>query len=157
MRSRRTENNSGPCTGDCCRIQLWKGRADFSTRPFRLSSYPEVSLIRHSFPSDQHPQPLFPNPPQQQRRRMIHRQLSLPHPLPPNPFPHPPQQQRRRIIHRQEDIPFPFSHPHPQFVAVKSLMLNPPNRFIYSSILCRRRKSVTQSTGDNLIWKRISL
>ena len=51
-----------------------------------------------------------------------------PQPFPPNVFPpHPPQQQRRRMIHRQEDIPFPFSHPHPQFVAVKSLMLNPPN------------------------------
>ena len=88
--------------------------------------------------SDQHPHPfplnvLPPNPPQQQSRRMIQRQLSLPHPFPLNVLPpHPPQQQSRRIIHRQEDIPFPLSHPHPQFVAVKSLMLNPPFRFIYS-------------------------
>ena len=98
--------------------------------------------------SDQHPHPfplnvLPPNPPQQQSRRMIQRQLSLPHPFPLNVLPpHPPQQQSRRIIHRQEDIPFPLSHPHPQFVAVKSLMLNPPFRFIYSFILCVRRKSV---------------
>ena len=129
----------------------------FIRTPFPVIFYPEVYPGRNSIPADQHPQPLFPNPPQQQRRRMIHRQLSLPHPFPPNPFPHPPQQQRRRMIHRQEDMPFPFSHPHPQFVAVKSLMLNPPNRFIYSSILCRSRKSVTQSTGDNPLRERISL
>ena len=97
----------------------------------------------HNELSDQHPHPLLPNPPQQKSRRMIHRQLSLPHPFPLNVLPpHPPQQQSRRIIHRQEDIPFPLSHPHPQFVAVKSLMLNPPFRFIYSFILCVRRKSV---------------
>lgn len=99
----------------------------------------------HNELSDQHPHPhpLPPNPPQQKSRRMIHRQLSLPHPLPLNVLPpHPPQQQSRRIIHRQEDIPFPLSHPHPQFVAVKSLMLNPPFRFIYSFIVCVRRKSV---------------
>ena len=64
---------------------------------------------------------------------MIHRQLSFPHPLPLNPFPpHPPQQQSRRMIHRHEDIPLPLSHPHPQFVAVKSLMLNPPVGLLFT-------------------------
>ena len=83
--------------------------------------------------SDQHPQPFPPNPPQQQRSRMIHRQLSFPQPFPPNPFPpQPPQQQSRRMIHRHEDIPLPLSHPHPQFVAVKSLILNPPVGLLFT-------------------------
>jgi hypothetical protein len=59
---------------------------------------------------------------------MIHRQ-SHPPPKPLLPFPpQPPQQQSRRIIHRQELPPNPEedSHPHPQFVALKSLMLLPP-------------------------------
>lgn len=85
------------------------------------------------FRIDQQPHPLLPNPPQQKSRRMIHRQLSFPHPLPLNVLPpHPPQQQSRRMIHRQEDIPFPLSHPHPQFVAVNSLMLNPPIRLFFT-------------------------
>ena len=84
-----------------------------------------------------HPFPL-PQPPQQQRSRMIQRQLlSHPHPFPqplPQPLcPQPPQQQRSRMIQR-ELFPHPhppqpgagLSHPHPQFVAAKSLMLFPP-------------------------------
>jgi hypothetical protein len=38
----------------------------------------------------------------------------------------PPQNNSRRIIHRQELLPPPLSHPHPQFVAVKSLIIMPP-------------------------------
>ena len=83
--------------------------------------------------SAQQPHPLWPNPPQQKRSRMINRQLSFPPPLPLNPFPpHPPQQQSRRMIHRHEDIPLPLSHPHPQFVAVKSLILNPPVGLLFT-------------------------
>ena len=99
-------------------------------------------------------QPLPQFPPQQQRRRMIHRQLSLPQPLPhpPQPLPpQPPQQQRRRMIQRQELFsphPFPFpphpqlfvhplSQPHPQFVAVNSLIVKSSERFlIYNVIVC---------------------
>ena len=62
--------------------------------------------------------------------RMIHRQLSLPHPH-PSPIlllPHPPQKISSKMIHRQELLPLlkrpPFSHPHPQFVALKSLILD---------------------------------
>ena len=130
----------------------------FICTPFPVIFYLEVYPGRNSIPADQHPQPLFSesttaaeekDDPQAAVIAAIRFRQ--------NPFPHPPQQQRRRMIHRQEDMPFPFSHPHPQFVAVKSLMLNPPNRFIYSSILCRSRKSVTQSTGDNPLRERISL
>ena len=107
--------------------------------PSGVGSHPDWSSCQNSFKIDQHPHPLLPNPPQQQSRRMIHRQLSLPHPLPPNVLPpHPPQQQSRRMIHRQEDIPFPLSHPHPQFVAVKSLMLNPPIRLLFTVLRPRR-------------------
>ena len=96
---------------------------------------------------DQHPHPFPPKPPQQQRRRMIHRQLSLPHPFPLKVLPpHPPQQQRRRMIHRQEDIPFPFSHPHPQFVAVKSLMLNPPVELLFTVLYYAGKRKWLQLT-----------
>ena len=111
------------------------------------NQHPQPLLHPHPLPQPLlRPSPL-PHPPQQIRSRMIHRQLSLPQPLPhpPQPLPpQPPQQQRRRMIHRQELFsphPFPFppqpqlfahplSQPHPQFVAVNSLMLNPPDRFI---------------------------
>lgn len=65
---------------------------------------------------------------------MIHMQLSLPHPHPhPSPIlplpPHPPQKMSSKMIHRQELLPLllkrpPFSHPHPQFVALKSLIFD---------------------------------
>ncbi len=46
-------------------------------------------------------------------------------PLPPHP---PLQNNNKRIIHIQELLPFLplLSHPHPQFVAVKSLIIIPP-------------------------------
>lgn len=85
--------------------------------------------LRMYMPYQQNP-PFPPQPPQQQSRRMIQIQLLskpqlLPHPL----CPQPPQQQRRRMIqirfpHPQEGVL--LSHPHPQFVAAKSLMLFPP-------------------------------
>ena len=98
------------------------------------NQHPQPLLHPHPLPQPLlSPSPL-PHPPQQMRSRMIHRQLlSPPQPLlHPNPLPQPPQQMRRRMIHKQEFIPLPhpLSHPHPQFVAVNSLMLNPPDRFI---------------------------
>lgn len=45
-------------------------------------------------------------------------------PLFPQPLPHPPQNKRIRIRKRQLLFPPSLPHPHPQFVAVKSLMLN---------------------------------
>ena len=53
------------------------------------------------------------------------------------PFPLPimeplfPQQHSNKMIHRIEEQP-PLSDPHPQFVAAKSLMFQPPV-FIYTS------------------------
>ncbi len=93
-----------------------------------------------------HPFPL-PQPPQQQRSRMIQRRCCHIHPFPqplPQPLcPQPPQQQRSRMIQR-ELFPHPhppqpgagLSHPHPQFVAAKSLMLFPPEISLHFSI-CR--------------------
>ena len=97
---------------------------------------------------NEHPQPLpkpKPLPPQQQRsKRMMMMQLQsppkrplLPHPLPqlPPPFPHPPQRRSIRMIQIQLlpplSHPHPLLHPPPQFVAVKSLMLEPP-KFVYN-------------------------
>ena len=77
-----------------------------------------------------HPQPLllllpqreFPHPPPQKSSRMIIQQQLSPHPLPEKPMPLPhPQQDSRRISQIQEN-PFVPSHPHPQFVAAKSLI-----------------------------------
>ena len=57
-------------------------------------------------------------------------QQQSPFPLPQlllQPIPLPPHAQRRMMIQRIELHP-PSLHPHPpQFVAAKSLMLNPPN------------------------------
>ena len=92
-----------------------------------------------------HPQPLFPHsrsstimiqqlspfphPPQQKRSRIIQRQLSFPQPLPElRPQPLPPQQHSNKMIQRMEPHPPSLQeHPPPQFVAAKSLILNPPN------------------------------
>lgn len=56
---------------------------------------------------------------------MIQQQLLSPPSPQVLPFPHPPQQERSRRIQIQ-DIPLLFSQPHPQFVAVKSLISFPP-------------------------------
>ena len=77
------------------------------------------------------PQPLphpLPHPPQQKSKRMIQMQLllppqlSLPH---PSPLPFPQQQKSKIRMMSQEQLfplPHPPSHPHPQFVAAKSLI-----------------------------------
>ncbi len=65
--------------------------------------------------------------------------ISHPHPLSElllkkPPFPHPPQQQSKIRIQMMELHPHPLlavvvPHPHP--VAVKSLMILPPKRFLF--------------------------
>lgn len=62
--------------------------------------------------------PLCPQPPQQQRRIMIQMKL-FPH---PHPHPHP-------VLE--------VSHPHPQFVAAKSLMFKSSKGFCLHSIICQ--------------------
>jgi hypothetical protein len=94
-----------------------------------------------------HPPPLFPNspfplhPPQQRSRRMIQQQ-SLP-PLLFRPMPLFPLHSASRTISQHREIPLLFSpQPHPQFVAVKSLISNPPKLIIYSVSYARRKDGV---------------
>ena len=69
------------------------------------------------------PQP-FPLLPQQKSNRIIHKQLLLPQPLSLKVLPHPPQQANKIINQIMELHPPSSLHPHPQFVAAKSLILN---------------------------------
>lgn len=142
---------------------IWKdkteGACGFSACPIRSERRNRYQHPPQPHPLPPQPHPLLPHPPQQQRRRMIHRQLSLPQPLPhpPQPLPpQPPQQQRRRMIQRQELFsphPFPFpqppqpqlfahplSQPHPQFVAVNSLIVKSSERFFDLQCYSMRRK-----------------
>lgn len=73
---------------------------------------------------------LLPLPQHTSKRMMIIMLQSHPPPqLPPKipfPFPHPlPQKSNKRIIQIQELFP-PSQLPHPQFVAAKSLIVEPP-------------------------------
>ena len=67
--------------------------------------------------------------PQQRRSKMIHKQsFPPPHPLLPQNPPLLPQQQLNKMMIQRIELHPPSLHPHPpQFVAAKSLMLNPPN------------------------------
>lgn len=60
---------------------------------------------------------------------MIHKQsFPPPHPLLPQNPPLLPQQQFNKMMIQRIELHPPSLHPHPpQFVAAKSLMLNPPN------------------------------
>ena len=60
---------------------------------------------------------------------MIHKQsFPPPHPLLPQNPPLLPQQQLYKMMIQRIELHPPSLHPHPpQFVAAKSLMLNPPN------------------------------
>ena len=60
---------------------------------------------------------------------MIHKQsFPPPHPLLPQNPPLLPQQQLNKMMIQRIELHPPSLHPHPpQFVAAKSLMLNPPN------------------------------
>lgn len=55
-------------------------------------------------------------------------------PFPPKkPLPFPPQQHRSNRIQMMLEQPLEASHPHPQFVAAKSLILKSSIDLIYSS------------------------
>lgn len=86
------------------------------------------------------PQPLppkmLPEPPQQNKRRIIQRQLLSPHPPQPLPFP----QNKSIKMSQRQLLPLPsllLAHPHPhpfpQLVAAKSLILFPPKIFDYTT------------------------
>lgn len=111
-------------------------------------------------PRYQQPQPLLPHPPQSRSSTIMIQQESLPL-LQPHPFPHPlfPHRHIRQMIQRiqlQELSPkrlFPLpqpqlllhphlSSPHPQFVAAKSLIVNPPG-FVYTSYYAVKALCVT--------------
>ena len=83
-------------------------------------------------------------PPQQRRSKMIHKQsFPPPHPLLPQNPPLLPQQQLNKMMIQRIELHPPSLHPHPpQFVAAKSLMLNPPNFFLHC-ILWNRGECVT--------------
>ncbi len=74
-------------------------------------------------------------------------QLSPPKPFPELP-PHPPQQHSSRMIHSQELLNPPVSHPHPQFVAVKSLMEKTSKDFVLQYMICRRLCFAITIFGD---------
>lgn len=129
----RTENGQG----DENPPDLLKKRIPASKKePHLETPFCRTSLVH------QQPHPRKLSPPQKRSSRMIIKQqllLSHPHPLlfPKEPFP---QILKRIRIHRMEQqFPFPkierllpqslshlLSHPHPQFVAVKSLIKKPP-------------------------------
>ena len=105
------------------------------------------------------PQPL-PQPrkllplPQQSRSRMIQQQLSPPKPHPlPQPLPFPQQASRRMIqiqlLHPQPLLQPLLSHPHPQFVAAKSLILFPPRDHL-QCIICRIDRKVQKKENLKL-------
>ena len=106
--------------------------------PLTMSNGKNVVHFLQQHPHPFPPSEFVPHPPQKMRRRIIQRQLSLfPHPPLsfPHPHPNPPQQKRRIRINAQEEIPHPpkldvlLSQPHPQFVALSSLMFVASNRF----------------------------
>ena len=90
-----------------------------------------------------HPQPLFPH---RHSRMMIHRilQQELFPQERPQPLLHPLSHPQPLLLHPHP----PLSSPHPQFVAAKSLMLNPPE-FLYTHIICVALKCVTASGENN--------
>ena len=71
--------------------------------------------------------------PQQQRISRSGRILSHPEPLKKEPLPFPQQHSNRRIQIRLPHPLSPLPHSHPQFVAAKSLIFEPPLIFVYSS------------------------
>ena len=80
-----------------------------------------------------------PQPPQRSKRRIGRQQLLSPIFIYPFPFPPLLQQHKRIIIHNHELYPFPSLHP--QFVAVKSLIVT--SIFFYINRVFRKNKKVT--------------
>ena len=101
---------------------FWEYRLSQWEKAFTFSSGGKCPIVIH-----QQPQFPSPKPPQQKRRRIIHRQLLLP--KWPSPHPHPfPHKERRimiqiRLLHPQLSLwSIKVLHPPEQFVADKSLM-----------------------------------
>ena len=100
-----------------------------------------------------HPQLLFPH---RHRRMMIQRILQQelfppesPHPLlQPHPLLHPHPLSHPQPLLLPQLHPHPPLSSHPQFVAAKSLMLNPPE-ILYTPIICERGKCVTVNGVNN--------
>lgn len=113
-----------------------------------LQSRSRTIMIQQLSPLPQpllHPQPLFPH---RHSRMMIHRIL-LQELLPqesPQPLLQPPSHPQPLLLHPHP----PLSSPHPQFVAAKSLMLNPPE-FLYIYIICKVRKYVTLRKDQKML------
>lgn len=124
------------------------------TRYFKKGRGNNLCLCRNQQPQ------LLPHPPQSRSSTMIIQQES-PFPQPQLLLPHPlfPHRHIRQMIQRmqlQEPFPkrlFPLPHPqvllhphrsspHPQFVAAKSLIVNPPD-FVYSSYYAKKPLCVT--------------
>ena len=107
-----------------------KGHAVFPHAPFEVKEGTDIS-IRHSRSHYRRSRIHYcPIRRSSKRRRMIHRQeLFSPH-----PFPHPPHPQL--FVH-------PLSQPHPQFVAVNSLIVKSSERFFdYNVIVCGEKENV---------------
>ena len=90
-----------------------------------------------------HPHPLLPH---RHSKIIIHRilQQELFPQESPQPLLHPLSHPQPLLLHPHP----PLSSPHPQFVAAKSLMLNPPE-FLYTHIICVDLKCVTASGENN--------
>lgn len=99
--------------------------------------YQQLQLLHPHPLFGKKPHPLFPPHPPNMNKRMSSRQLLShpPHPLlPPQKFiPLPLPHRENRIRSQHQEIPLLLlSHPHVQFVAVKSFISNPPKLIIYS-------------------------
>ena len=127
----------------------------------------QTDLVKNSCHQQLHPLPQpLPQPrkllpfPQKSRSRIIQQQLSLPKPYPlPQPLPFPQQASRRMIqiqlLHPQPLLQPLLSHPHPQFVAAKSLILFPPRDHL-QCIICLSVKKVQKEilcyTINSNVW-----
>ena len=142
-----------PADNHCQHPQLLFPHSRSSTIMIQQLS-PLPQLLPHPLPH-----PLFPH---RHRRMMIQRILQQellfpqesPHPLLLHPLSHP------QLLLLPHPHPQPQVHPplssHPQFVAAKSLILNPPV-FLYTPIICTGRKSVTvYSVLSNVLRIRIA-
>ena len=136
------------------------GREKTETGGSKKTAAEKAEEITSASQRYQQPQPLLPHPPQSRSSTIMIQQESLPL-LQPHPFPHPlfPHRHIRQMIQRiqlQELSPkrlFPLpqpqlllhphlSSPHPQFVAAKSLIVNPPG-FVYTSYYAMKALCVT--------------
>ena len=138
------------------------GKKQFLKNKKRRGAAPADSCHQQPHPLPQplpQPRKLLPFP-QKSRSRIIQQQLSLPKPYPlPQPLPFPQQASRRMIqiqlLHPQPLLQPLLSHPHPQFVAAKSLILFPPRDHL-QCIICLSVKKVQKEilcyTINSNVW-----